>query len=83
MSMDKCHTCGHLVDTDADPDCYQPYPSYPLKGAPDICVCKSCRDRQEYDSDRAASIPANWQPSAEQQAIIDRAEAEDDEGDAP
>jgi len=53
MSMDTCSSCGHLVDTDADRECYQPYPSYPLKGAPDICVCKPCRDAQEMEQDHA------------------------------
>ena len=80
MSMDICKSCGDLVDTDDDPDCYQPYPSHPLKGAPDVCICESCRERME---DEAAREPADREFSPAQQAIIDAYEDDDEEGSEP
>lgn len=53
MSMDRCHRCAASVDTDHDMDCYQPYPSHPVKGAADICVCERCRDREAEELERA------------------------------
>jgi len=53
MSLDKCEYCRSIVDTDDDPDCYQPYPSMPLKDVPDICVCEPCREKQENEREQA------------------------------
>jgi hypothetical protein len=53
MSMDTCHRCDAPVDTDFDLDCYQPYPSHPVKGAPDICICERCREREQDEQDQA------------------------------
>lgn len=49
MSMDTCNYCCRPVDTDLDTDCYEPDPRMSLKGYPDICVCKWCRERQENE----------------------------------
>ena len=38
MSMDRCHRCDRLVDTDEDLECYDKQ---------DYCVCEVCRDREE------------------------------------
>jgi rubredoxin len=54
MSMMRCHSCGWVVDTDDDPEAIQPYPSHPVRGAPDICVCERCREREEAEKDGAA-----------------------------
>lgn len=54
MSIDRCR-CGALVDTDADPACYQPDPRYSLKPFPDICVCAACRELDEQEADRASA----------------------------
>lgn len=55
MSMDICCKCDCPVDTDDDADCYQPYPSHPLRGAPDICVCEACRERMEIEAEKDPS----------------------------
>ncbi len=53
MSIDRCSNCGRNVDTDTDDDCYQPDPRMSLKGYPDICICKWCRD---WDDDEALRV---------------------------
>lgn len=51
MSIDRCSECNAPVDTDFDGDCYQPDPRHSLKGFPDICLCKRCRESDEYQID--------------------------------
>lgn len=55
MSIDRCCRCAAFVDTDHDMDCYQPHPAHPVKGAPDICVCERCREREEVEAEIAAA----------------------------
>ena len=54
MSMDRCHRCDDYVDTDDDPDCYQPDPRFSLKAHRDICVCERCREREQEHADMEA-----------------------------
>lgn len=46
MSMDTCHRCDAPVDTDFDPDCYEPDARHSLKAFPDVCICERCRERE-------------------------------------
>jgi hypothetical protein len=80
-----CKDCGRLFDSDADPDCFVEVGNMRSMNWTET-VCRSCRDareeRAEHEADQSNSMPADWQPSAAQQAIIDQAESEphDDEG---
>ncbi len=49
MSIDRCSRCDRLIDTDYDLECYVPDPRHSLVGHPDICVCESCREREENE----------------------------------
>lgn len=49
MSIDRCSRCDRLIDTDYDLECYVPDPRHSLAGHPDICVCESCREREEME----------------------------------
>ena len=57
MSMDRCHRCDTYVDTDDDPDCYQPDPRMSLKSYPDICICERCREREIDETNHANDMP--------------------------
>lgn len=52
MSMDRCCKCDRIIDTDFDLECYVPDPRHSLAGHPDICVCESCREREEAQAMR-------------------------------
>lgn len=44
MSIDRCELCSHLVDTDAEPECYtQEYAEG--EDEPCNCRCESCRNK--------------------------------------
>lgn len=44
MSIDRCRSCGCLVDTDADPDAYVDLGNQ--RGLEDLaCLCCDCRER--------------------------------------
>ena len=51
MSWMKCHDCEHLVDTDADPDCWIEIGNM-RRMTEDVAVCLSCRDAREMEDDR-------------------------------
>lgn len=55
MSLDRCFRCTRLVNTDFDLDCYRPDPRYSIFVRPDICVCETCRDREERELEDAGS----------------------------
>ena len=59
MSMDRCKLCDCYIDTDDDPDCYQPDPRHSLTGFPDVCVCERCREGDADYADYAASLDAS------------------------
>lgn len=45
MSMDRC-TCGNIVDTDSDPECYLvTYETFnlPHEKQDFVCTCQDCR----------------------------------------
>ena len=55
VSIDKCHVCERLVDTDAEPEAYAEVanyvnvahpvaPSFYPEDADWVCVCAHCRD---------------------------------------
>lgn len=58
MSMDTCKRCDAPVDTDFDPDCYEPDARHSLKGHPDVCICERCREREQDALDYASSLDA-------------------------
>lgn len=59
MSMDRCHDCGGLVDTDFDLECYEPYPAHHVKAGWDMCICERCRDRRDERAEYEASKDAS------------------------
>lgn len=74
MSMIRCDLCETLIDSDDDPECF-------VEGNPSGCFCKWCREQAEAESERRPRrMPPNWQPTPEQQAIMDAAEDEESDG---
>ena len=47
MSIDRCHDCGRLVDTDDDPECYIEIGNM-RRLHKETCVCEPCRERRDY-----------------------------------
>jgi len=43
MSMDRCHDCDRLIDTDDDPDCYIEVGNMRSQ-TKTVCVCEHCRE---------------------------------------
>ena len=50
MSLDRCHDCERLVDTDDDPECYVEVGNM-RRLHKTICLCEFCRDERENDAD--------------------------------
>jgi len=79
MSMIRCDGCDRVFDSDYDCDCFVEVGNMRAQ-TKDVVWCQPCRERQEQDQER--QMPHDWQPTPEQQAIIDQMQADDD-GDGP
>lgn len=77
MSVDRCSRCGDLVDTDDEPEAYVQVGNM-RQEEKYICLCR--RHREQYEDEREGpaerKMPADWKPTAEQQAIMDAADSE-------
>ena len=49
MSIDRCHDCRRLVDTDDDPECYVEIGNM-RRLHKEACVCEPCRERRDYET---------------------------------
>lgn len=82
MSVDRCFKCDAFVDTDNEPEAYVETGN--MRSQTElVCLCRWCRERYEEELERQESeprsMPSDWQPTADQQAIMDRISAEHDE----
>lgn len=53
MSIDRCHDCSTLVDTDDEPEAYIEIGNM-RRMTWTICVCRPCRERREDQDEREA-----------------------------
>lgn len=54
MSMIGCEACGHLIDSDDDPDCFVEVPWLNLA---DKVWCEGCRENEWDKHDRSQQEP--------------------------
>ena len=63
MSMDRCHDCGRLVDTDDDLECYVDIGDqrWHMK---EVCICESCREDRIADDEEEAARATSAEDAA-------------------
>ena len=57
MSMIRCESCSHLIDSDDDPDCFVYVGNYKRLHA-EMVLCERCRDEREAEQESEDSAAA-------------------------